>query len=161
MFGVEPLETTRKLVIVLAVALEMGLPPIARDGHLHDLGRALVDRGDANVPLDLLDHVFLGVAVATMSLDRGVRGCVSRLRRQILGNGPLGIEAATAAVNALGGELDVGARGLESSRVRNDELVGVTLLLRERRATLDSFGGVRNRTVQRGPNPRPAQTPRP
>ena len=60
--------------------LEMQLPAVAGDRPLHDLRRAFVDGGDAHVALDLLDHVFLGVAVAAQRLDRIFGGLVAALR---------------------------------------------------------------------------------
>ena len=49
MAGVQRFELSRLLVIVLAARLQMKLPTVAADGHLHDFGGAFVDRGDANV----------------------------------------------------------------------------------------------------------------
>ena len=48
---VQRFELARLVVIVLAAGLQVKLPAVAADGHLHDLGGAFVDRGDANVAL--------------------------------------------------------------------------------------------------------------
>ena len=58
------------IVVEAASRLEVVLPAITADGHLHDLGRAFVDRGDADIALDLLNHVFACVAVTAVGLDR-------------------------------------------------------------------------------------------
>ena len=79
-----------------APGLQVLLPAVARDRHLHDLRGALVDRGDAHVALDLLDHVLAGVAVAAERLDAGVGGGVARLGGEVLGDRALGVEAALA-----------------------------------------------------------------
>ena len=71
---VQFLKDFRLIVIVLAARFEVKLPAVARDGHLHDLGGAFVNRGDAHVALDLLHHVFVRVAIAAEGLDAGV-GC--------------------------------------------------------------------------------------
>ena len=72
------------------------LPAVAGDRHLHDLGGALVDRGDPDVALDLLDHVLVRVAVATVGLDGRVGGGVAGLGGQVLGDRALGVERALA-----------------------------------------------------------------
>ena len=69
----------------------------------------------------------------------------------VLGDGALGVEQAVVAVDVLGGLLDVGASRLQPGGVRDDQLVGVALLLGERAAGLDALGGVRDGPVERGP----------
>ena len=89
-------------------------------GHLQDLRGALVDRGDPDVPLDLLDQVGPGVAVPAVRLDRRVGGGVAGLGRHVLGDGALGVQRAVlrprprrcgSAVSSTNG-----ARGLEPRR---------------------------------------------
>ena len=46
---------------------------------------------------------------------------------------------------------DEGAPGFQSHDVGHDQLVGVSLLFRERRSGLNALGGVRNRAIERGP----------
>ncbi len=148
---VQSLELARGGVVVVAARLEVLLPAVARDRHLHDLRRALVDRGDADVALDLLDHVLVRVAVAAERLDGSVGSRVARLGGEVLGDRALGVERSLAGVDALGGLLDRGARRLEAHGVGDDQLVGVALLLGERAAGLDALGGVRDRAVERRP----------
>ena len=97
------------LVIVLAARLQVKLPAVAADGHLHDLGGAFVNRGDAHVAPDLLHHVFVRVAVASERLDAGVGCRIARLRGHVLGDGAFGVQAAFAGIDALGSLFDVGA----------------------------------------------------
>jgi hypothetical protein len=111
------------------------LPAVAGDGHLHDLGGALVDRRDPDVALDLLDDIRPGVAVAAVSLDGRVGGRVAGLGGEVLGDRAFGVHRAVgteAAVDLVGGVLDEGPGGLEPDGVRDDELVGVALLLAQR-----------------------------
>ena len=143
---------SRLIVIVLAARFQMKLPAVAADGHLHDLGGAFVNRGDANVALDLLHHVFVRVAVAASAWMAGVGRQVAGLGRHVLGDGAFGVQAAFAGVDALGGLFNVGAAGLQPRDVRHDQLVRVSLFFRERRAGLDALGGIRNRAIERGPS---------
>ena len=124
------LERRGGVVVVAALRLEVLLPAVAGDGHLHDLGGALVDRRDPHVALDLLDQVLVGVAVAAEGLDGGVGGGVAGLGRQVLGDRPLGVEADVDLVEALGGLLDVRPGRLQPHGVGHDQLVRVALLLR-------------------------------
>ena len=55
----------------------MLLPAVAGDGHFHDFRSAFVDRCNANIPLDLLHHVFARVAVTTVRLDGRLGGGIS------------------------------------------------------------------------------------
>ena len=137
--------------VVLAPALEVQLPAVPRDRPLHDLGGALVDRGDAHVAADLLDHVLAGVAVAAEGLDRVLGRLVPRLGRQVLGHRALGREVVLARVEPLRHPLDVVARGLEPHRVRDEQLVGVALLLAQRPAALDALLRVADGATQRLP----------
>ena len=122
-------EFRRLLVVVLAARLEVRLPAVAADGHLHDFGGAFVNGGDANVAADLLHHVLVGVAVATQRLDAGLGGRIAGLGRHVLGDGAFGVQASfDAGVDALGGLFDVGAGCLQPRHVRHDQLVGVSLL---------------------------------
>lgn len=110
-------------MVVLPAGLEVVLPAVAGDGHLHDLGGALVDRGDPDVPPDLLDHVLAGVAVTAEGLDGRIGRRVAGLGGEVLGDGPLGVERALGAlVDPLGRLLDVGPGGLQADGVRDDQL---------------------------------------
>ena len=51
-----------------------------------------------------------------------------------------------------GGLFDEGATGFQPHDMGHDQLVGVALLLRERRAALNALGGVRNGAIQRRPS---------
>ena len=51
MTRMQGLDSLRPIVVVLAAGLQVELPTVAADRHLHDLGGALVDRGDADVAL--------------------------------------------------------------------------------------------------------------
>ena len=44
--------------------------------------------------LDLLHHVFVGVAVAAERLDAGLGGCIAGFGRHVLGDRTLGVQAA-------------------------------------------------------------------
>jgi hypothetical protein len=55
-----------------------------------------------------------------------------------LATAPFGLQVF-AAVQPLGGPLDVGARCFEAHGVGDDQLVGVALLFAERRAALDAL----------------------
>jgi NAD(P)-dependent dehydrogenase (short-subunit alcohol dehydrogenase family) len=68
MRGMHRLGLARTIMIVLPARLQMKLPAIAANCHLHDLRSALVDAGDAHVAADLLDHVLVGVAVASVAV---------------------------------------------------------------------------------------------
>src|SRR5512145_2465189 len=94
----ERLELAAEVVVVLAPGLEVHLPAVAADGHLHDLRGPLVDARDAHVTLDLLDHVLAGVAVTAQGLDGGLGGRVARLGGEELGDGSLGLEMLVALV---------------------------------------------------------------
>ena len=78
-------------------------------------------------------------------------GGVAGLGGEVLGDGALGVEALLARVDALGRLLDVGAAGLQPHGVRDDQLVGVALLLGERRPRLDALARVRDGPVEGGP----------
>src|SRR5258708_30371904 len=84
----------RPLMVVLAARLQVQLPAVAADGHLHDLGGALVDGGDAHVPADFLPHAFVGAAVAPQPLDASVGSRVARLGGPVPGAFALGIHHA-------------------------------------------------------------------
>jgi hypothetical protein len=85
----------RSLVaVVAALGLEVLLPAVAGDGHLHDLGGALVDRRDPHVALDLLDDIRPGVAVAAVGLDGVVGRRVARLGGEVLGDRAFGVHRA-------------------------------------------------------------------
>ena len=132
----------------------MLLPAVAAHRHLHDLRRPLVDRGDAHVPLDLLDHVLARVAVAAEGLDRGLGGAVAGLAGEVLRDGALGDEGALRLLERVEGEgclLDVRASRLEAHDVGNDQLVRVPLLLGEGRAGLHAPGRVGDGAVERRP----------
>src|SRR6478735_9783977 len=125
--------------------LEVLLPAIPGDRHLEDLGRSLVDRGDADVAPDLLHDVGAGVAVAPVGLQRRIGGRHTRLAREVLRDGTLRVEQATGAfprVESGAGLLDNCPSRFQSHHVRDDELVRVALLLAQRGATLDPLGGV-------------------
>ncbi len=139
------------LHVVLAARLQMQLPAVATDAHLEDLGRALVDGRDAHVAPDLLDHVLVGVAVAAEGLEARVGGDVAGLAGQVLRDGSLGDELGLAGVEPLGRLLDVRAAGFEPHGVGHDQLVGVALLLRQRRAALDALGGVGDGAIEGRP----------
>src|SRR4029453_9304227 len=87
---VQVFQVAPRPVVVLAARLQVLLPAVASDGHLHDLGRALVDGGDAYVALDLLDHVLVRVAIATERLDGGLGRRVAGLGGEVFGDGALG-----------------------------------------------------------------------
>ena len=89
--GVQRFELARLLVIVLPARLQVRLPAVAADGHLHDLGGAFVNRGDANVALDLFHHVFVRVTVAAQRLNTGIGGPIAGFRRHVLGDGAFGV----------------------------------------------------------------------
>ena len=76
---------------------------------------------------------------------------IARLGGEVLRDRPLGVEHLLARVEPLGRLLDVGAPGLEAHGVRDDELVGVALLLGEGAAALEALLRVRDRAVERGP----------
>ena len=156
MLGVERLELARLSVVMVAARLQVLLPAPAGDRHLHDLRGALVDPRDADVALDLLDHVVVRVAVAAVRLDRRVGRGVSGLGRQVLGDRALDQELALAGVQPLGGLLDRRARRLQRDGVRDDQLVGVALLLGERSARLDALLGVGDGAVQKAAQPAPS-----
>src|SRR5271166_962640 len=137
---------------MLSASLQVELPAIAADGHLHDLRGTLVDRGDADVALDLLHHVLVRVAVSAQRLDAGFGGGIPRLGGQVLGDRTLGVQASFARVDALGSLFDEGPARFQTDDVRNDQLVGVTLLLRQGRARLNALGRGWNRAIQ----PRPS-----
>ena len=146
-------EFARSLVIVLPARFEVRLPAVAADGHLHDLGRAFVNRGDANVAADFLHHVFVRVTVATQRLDAGLGGRIAGFGRHVLGDRALGVQAAFGAgVDALRGFFDVGASRFQPHHVGHDQLVGVSLLFRERRSAWMTLGGVGNCSIERGPS---------
>ena len=50
------------------------------------------------------------------------------------------------------GFFDVGAGCFQASDVGHDQLVGISLFLRERRSGLDALGGVGNRAIKRSPS---------
>ena len=144
------------VVIVLPARLQVELPAVTRDGHLHDLRGAFVDRRDPRVPADLLDHVLARVAVASERLDRGVTGRDARLGRQIFRDRALRVEAAFAGVDSFRGVLDVRARTFETHHVRDDQLVRVALLFGERTTGLDPLLRVLDRGSSAAqPPPRP------
>ena len=142
----------RFLVIVLAARLQVELPAVAADGHLHDLGGAFVNRGDANVAADLFHQVFVGVAVAAEGLDAGIGRLISGLGGHVLRDRAFGVQGAFAGVDALGGLFNVGTRGFESRHVGHDQLVRIALLFRERRSGLNALGGIRNGAIESGPS---------
>ena len=72
MAGVHCFELARLLVVVLAARLQMKLPAVAADSHLHDFGSAFVDRGDANVALYFFHHVLVRITIASQRLDAGI-----------------------------------------------------------------------------------------
>ena len=155
------LELARRCVVIVAASLEMLLPAFARDRHLHDLRGALVDRGDADVAPDLLDHVLVRVAVAAERLDRGVCRGVAGLRREVLGDRALGAQRALAGVDPRGGLLDRSAsRPRDGPRAaRSACACSPASRTADRRP-----GSARANTgsLDRGPpSPRRARTPRP
>ena len=110
-------------------------------------------RGDANVAADLLHHVLVGVAVAAQRLDAGVGRGIPGFGRHVLGDGAFGVQSCLrSGVDALGGFFDVGAGGFQPHHVGHDQLVGVSLLLGERRAGLNALGGVRNGAIEGSPS---------
>src|SRR5579864_377999 len=141
------------LVIVLAARLQVKLPSVAADGHLHDFGGALVNCGNANVTADFLYQVFVRVAVASESLNAGVGSLVSSFGRHVLRDGAFGIQTAFSGIGAFGRLLDISAGCFQSRHVWHDQLVRVTLLLRERRSGLNALGGIGNRPIERCPSP--------
>src|SRR5436309_15131651 len=98
---------------MVAARLEVLLPATAGERDPHDLRRALVDPGDADVALDLLDHVVVRVAVAAMTLDCGVGRRIAGFGGEVLGHRALDVQRALTAVDPLGRLLDGGPPGLE------------------------------------------------
>jgi hypothetical protein len=144
-------ERRRFVAVVRTRRLQVLLPSVASDRHLHDLRRALVDRRDADVALDLLHDVLAGVSVPAVGLDGCVGSCVACLRGHQLRDRTLGVHrpiGAEAPVELVGRVLDEGPRSFESHGVRDDQLVGEALLLRQRRATLLAFDRVGDRPVE-------------
>ncbi|CPR13355.1 hypothetical protein BN971_04665 [Mycobacterium bohemicum DSM 44277] len=89
-----------------------------------------------------------------MRLDRRLGRRVAGLGRQVLGDRALGVERAAGALAGVDpgrGLLQERARCLQPHRVRHDQLVGVALLARQRRAALNSVERVVDRAVQRAP----------
>ena len=128
------------LVIMLSARLQVQLPAIAADGHLHDLGGAFIDPGDANVAADLLHHVLVGVAVAAQRLNAGVGSGIAGFRRHVFRDRAFGVQAAfVGGIDALGRLFDEGAASFQMDNVRHDQLVGVALLLGERRSALNAL----------------------
>src|ERR1019366_9150226 len=115
----------RFVVIGLAPCFQVQLPAVAAYRHLHDLGSAFVDRGDAHVAADLFDQIFVGVAVTAEGLNAGVGSLVPCFGGHVLCDRAFGVETAFSGVDALGGLLDVGAGGFESSHVGHDQFVGI------------------------------------
>src|SRR5579864_5985713 len=91
------------------------------------------------------------VAVAAKSLDAGVSSLISCFGGHVFRNRTFGVQASFAGVNAFGSLFYIGASSLKLCHVRHDQLVCVSLLLRQRRSGLNTFGGVRNRTIERCP----------
>ena len=132
-------QRSRTIAIVGAVGLQVQLPAVTRDGHLHDLGGAFVDGRDAHVALDLFHHVFARIAVTAHGLDGRIGGCVAGLGGDELGDRAFGVQrtiGAQAAVQPVGRAFDHAARGFQPHGMRHDQLVRVALLLGQRAAAL-------------------------
>ena len=151
----------RLLVIVLAARLQVKLPAVAADGHLHDLGGAFVDRGDAHVAADLLHHVFVGVAVAAQRLDTGVGRGVAGFGGHVLGDCAFGVQAAFAGVDALGRLFDKGAAGFQARDVAaRSACACIPAFPRAARRPECAWWSTESRD-RAPPIPRPVQTPPP
>ncbi len=73
-----------------------------------------------------------------------------------LGDGPLDLQVGLPGIEPLRHLFDIGAGRLELGDVREDQLVGVALLLHERRAELDPLLGVGDDLLEgRDPAPSP------
>ncbi len=116
---------------MLASRLQMRAPAIAGDRPFHDLGRALIDGGDAHVAADLFDLIFFHISVTAEGLDGGVGCGQTRFGGDQLGDGALGVQPAFASVDAAGDLFDVSAGGLQAHDVGYEQLVGVGLFLDE------------------------------
>ena len=153
MLRVQRFKFARIVVIVLPTRFQVELPAITADRHLHDLGGALINDGDANVAADLLHHVFVRVAVAAERLNTGFGSGIAGLGCHVFSNRPFGVEAAfVAGIDALRRLLYIGAGGLEAHGMRHDQLVRVALLFREWPSSLDALGGIRNGAIKRRPS---------
>ena len=97
------------IVVKPAVGFEMNLPPVATDRHLHDFRSSFINSRDPHVALDFFHHVFVGIAVASQSLNGSVGGEISRLGGQILRNSSFGIQVPFLAIDAFGCLFDIGA----------------------------------------------------
>ena len=75
------------VMVKRSTGFEVFLPAVTADGHFHDLGRALINCCNSNVPLDLFDHVLLRVTVAAMGLDGRLGRRIAGFRAEVLGDG--------------------------------------------------------------------------
>ncbi len=114
-------------------------PPEDTDDELHHLAGALVDAGDLDVTLDLLDVVFAHIPVAAEGLDGSLGRAVGRFGGEQLGDRSLDLQVGLTGVEARGHRFDVGAGGLELGEVRQHQLVGVALFLEKGRPELHAL----------------------
>ena len=133
------LQHVRLLVVVLTACLQVKLPAITADGHLHDLGGALIDDRDTHVTLDLLHHVLVRITVAAECLDAGFCCEISGFGCHVFGDRTFGVQTSFTVVDALRRLFYIGASGLQPYNMRNNQLVGVSLFFRERRSSLDTL----------------------
>ena len=120
-------ELDRPIIVERALGLQVQLPTVAGNRPLHNLRGTLVDTGNADIALDLLDHILLGVAITTVGLDRVLGGLIATLGGKILHHGPFRLLVGVAAINPLSHPLNVGARRLQPNSVGDEQFVGVRL----------------------------------
>lgn len=128
----------RLIMIVLAASFQVHLPTVASNGHLHNLRRPFVNRGDANVALDFFNHVLFCVAVAAKGLNTGIRRQIACFSSEIFGNRTFGIEIAIfsfAIIDTLCRFFDKRARSFEADSMRHNQLVCIALFLGKRAAS--------------------------
>lgn len=99
---------------------------------------------------NLLDLVFADVAVAAVGLNGGVGRSIPGFGGTKFGDGALGLQLLLSGVQPVGDVLDIGARRAEADRVRDEQLVGIGLLGRERAAGSDALLRIGHRALQSG-----------